>query len=63
MKNAYKQIAEKLGVEEKIVELCVTDAVNNDLQPINTGKNPSFVDIVVKDIIQFFYCLSLEEQI
>lgn len=63
MNNAYKKIAEKLGVEEKIVELCVTDAVNNDIQPINTVQYPSKTDLVVKDIIQFFYRISLEEQL
>lgn len=63
MNNAYKKIAEKLGVEEKIVELCVTDAVNNDIQPIYTVQDPSKTDLVVKDIIQFFYRISLEEQL
>ena len=63
MKKAYERIAKKLGVEETSVELCINNTVNNDMQQLSTNKNLTAADFAVKDIVNFFYCISIEEQI
>ena len=63
MEKLYKKIANKLDVSEESVQMGISEAINSNMSMADENREDTSVDLVVKDIIELFYCLSIDEQL